>query len=1160
MDEPRAQVIALYGRERERAVVRRLVADACAGRGGALLVRGEAGIGKTALLRYALGHARRGSAGPATVCCTGIESEVTLAFSGLQQLLTPLLHHADALPEPQRAALHGALGLAAHPATDLMVCGATLALLELAARDRPLLLAVDDLQWLDPATQTVVLYAARRLPGLGAPVAALIAVRDDGGGYGDGAGAGTSYADVAVAPVDATGRSPAAPFGAVGGASFGAAGGALFGTADNDPFGTAGGALFGAPPIAPPGSPPAVLRGAPVDGRPASGGTAAPPGVGALAALDLRGLAAADAAALLAEHGRALSGPELAALLDATGGNPLALIELAAPHTEARPEAQAGPDKAAITAEDATDGTPTDRTPHARARTDHAQARTDRRRARTDRPHTRTDPAAAPRTGSVGGRTPWEPEGAGARLPGARLRAAFTDRVRRLPAAERTLLLVAAADDGGCTDVVLAAAARLQVPRAALNSVEQAGLLHVEGAALRFRHPLVRSCLYADAPFLERRAAHLAIAEEWADRAAPHRPADGRAQHPGVPPGDPAAGHLAHWHRALAATGPDEALAAALERDAGEFAARGGLAAVAAALARAAELSQTPQGRERRLAEAAHAAWKSGRADTARRLVATSAVGPAATAAGPDGEPPALVRLRGLLAHAGGPQDAAHDELVRAADALAGRSPAGAAALLFMACDAAEHAGLDAAARRCALRIATLDGAPGYHRYGRWLAASLAGDTAASGADPWQLLRQAPQELGTSSAHRLLWPLAITRDGPAPRLAWEFAEAAGASLRASGTLALLALPLVWQAGLAYDIGRVGEGRELAAEAVRLGRDMDQPVRRADALAVLARFAALAGEDEDCAAYAREALALALPLRNRAAAAEARWALASAALARGAYGEADEHLTDVHRPHSPYAHSRIARRSTADLVEARLAGGDRAGAERLAAEFLAWAGRSGLAWARADADRCRLLGAAPMGPPAVRAEPRSETEPVWQCGPQPALDTAPAEPRPMPMPRSELVSETETELETVPRSGPVSGSQSDHPYVRARHALARGEQLRRARRPAQARPALREAADLFAALGAAPWQERAAGQLRAAGGAVRRRAADAPGRLTEQEARVARLAARGLTNREIAARLTMSPRTVGYHLYKIFPKLGVTARGQLRDLPALRGDG
>lgn len=130
-----------------------------------------------------------------------------------------------------------------------------------------------------------------------------------------------------------------------------------------------------------------------------------------------------------------------------------------------------------------------------------------------------------------------------------------------------------------------------------------------------------------------------------------------------------------------------------------------------------------------------------------------------------------------------------------------------------------------------------------------------------------------------------------------------------------------------------------------------------------------------------------------------------------------------------------------------------------------------------------------------------------------------------------------------------------------PFERARTALLHGEWLRRNQHRAAARTHLRTAVDLFEELGATPWAERARSELRATGETPHTAPSDAARVLTSQELRVVRLAARGLSNRDIGARLFLSPRTVGYHLYKSFPKLGVTTRAQLArlDLPSPESD-
>jgi DNA-binding CsgD family transcriptional regulator len=121
-----------------------------------------------------------------------------------------------------------------------------------------------------------------------------------------------------------------------------------------------------------------------------------------------------------------------------------------------------------------------------------------------------------------------------------------------------------------------------------------------------------------------------------------------------------------------------------------------------------------------------------------------------------------------------------------------------------------------------------------------------------------------------------------------------------------------------------------------------------------------------------------------------------------------------------------------------------------------------------------------------------------------------------------------------------------------PFEHARVRLAYGMRLRRLRRYSSARLQLSTAADLFAGLGAGPWARRARSELRAAGTAVHHSTTAGPAPLSAQERLVAELAAKGLTNKEIAKRLCLSPRTVGAHLYRLFPKLGITSRAGLHD--------
>ena len=165
---------ALVDRQRERQALDGLMGDLRSGRGRALVVRGEAGVGKSALLEYAAGAADMRVARAA-----GVESEIELAFAGLHQLCAPLLDRLEGLPVPQRDALGTAFGLRAGGAPDRFLVGlAVLTLLSEAAGERPLLCLVDDAQWLDRASAQVLGFVARRL--LANPVGLLFAARDPG--------------------------------------------------------------------------------------------------------------------------------------------------------------------------------------------------------------------------------------------------------------------------------------------------------------------------------------------------------------------------------------------------------------------------------------------------------------------------------------------------------------------------------------------------------------------------------------------------------------------------------------------------------------------------------------------------------------------------------------------------------------------------------------------------------------------------------------------------------------------------------------------------------------------------------------------------------------------------------------------------------------------
>ena len=163
----------MLGRQRERAVLDRVVAEARDGHGGVLVVYGEPGVGKTALLDYAI----EAGADFRVARAVGVGGEMELAFAALQQLCSPSLDLMDRLPDPQRDAFQVALGLSAgRPPNPFLVGLAVLSLLSEAAEEQPLLCVVDDAQWLDRASGRVLAFVARRL--LAEKIAMVFAARE----------------------------------------------------------------------------------------------------------------------------------------------------------------------------------------------------------------------------------------------------------------------------------------------------------------------------------------------------------------------------------------------------------------------------------------------------------------------------------------------------------------------------------------------------------------------------------------------------------------------------------------------------------------------------------------------------------------------------------------------------------------------------------------------------------------------------------------------------------------------------------------------------------------------------------------------------------------------------------------------------------------------
>ncbi|MFB9234234.1 LuxR C-terminal-related transcriptional regulator [Plantactinospora siamensis] len=638
-----------------------------------------------------------------------------------------------------------------------------------------------------------------------------------------------------------------------------------------------------------------------------------------------------------------------------------------------------------------------------------------------------------------------------------RLLAAFAGQVDRLPPRTRTVLLVAATEPAGDLTVLLGAAAALGAGPADLRAAEEARLVEVTGQRVRFRHPLVRAAVYRAAALAERLGTHRALAgvltaPETADRRA--------------------------WHLAAAATGPAEPVAEALEATADQARDRAGYRAASSAYERAAQLSERPPDRARRLLLAAESGLQAGDPGGAVRL--------AELAAELVPEPAFLARVAGVEGQAWfwqGGHRTAYELLTGGAELDPDRRPA----LLVAAFHPAWYLGepylgdiLDRLAAVdhpvAAFEVAALRGRP----------AALAPTAALAGPHPADQVQLCG--LGFVAG----------QDGETYRLA----AALVARCRADGILGLLPTLLFFQAEAELFAGRHRDAAVSLDEAVRVAEDGGQPLWVSQLQSVRALLAALAGDERRCRDLVGRALAAGEPDTEAAGRPWTEWALGLLDLGYGRVEAALTRLAGLQE--NPYAHLVCARRSVPDLAEAAV----RAGRPELAGPaidgFTGWADRVDQPWARSLGHRCRAL---------VTGAERDYRR---------ALD-----------------------LES-------------RPFERARTELLYGEWLRRARRKAEARTLLERALTVFDGLAAAPWAARARAELAASGVPV----ADRPDRpadravatLTPQELQIARLAARGRSNKDIAAQLFLSPKTVAYHLYKAYPKLGVTSRTELATLP------
>ncbi|MET8863906.1 LuxR family transcriptional regulator [Nonomuraea sp. NPDC004580] len=650
-----------------------------------------------------------------------------------------------------------------------------------------------------------------------------------------------------------------------------------------------------------------------------------------------------------------------------------------------------------------------------------------------------------------------------------RLERIYADQLQFLPeATRRSLLLLAAAD---ATDVRTASKGLPEADDKAWTPAEQAGLVRQDGARITFRHPLVRSAVYHAASFDERRQAHLALAElsEEPDRRA--------------------------WHLAAATIRPDAEVSDALRQTADRARRRGGYAAAAAALERAAELSPHPADRAGLLAEAAAMAVFTGQLGWVERLAAEVAR---------HSDDPALIG----------------DAWLATGRLMALRSNHAAAfALLTRVADEHPSKAMDALAAAAVVRYYSGEESQ-RQRIERLLSASpdgalTGGSLPDSGLRVWVEAVSDPHGAGARFVPALPGLIAEATGDPGRLtalaiVAWILDQTALAARtfdeaydrwQAGGALpAGLGSAVGW----AYlEQGRWAEARTVAAEIAATATTAGLDHAEACVHALDATVLALRGDADGARRGAERALALVDPLESRSIAVSARRALGFAAVAEGDYETAYAQFRSAFTAEGEPVHYHVSPTVLAELAAAAVRRGRR---EEAAGLLERAASRPGLSVRiRALLDRGRALLAEPD-----HAEPYFLAALADEAGEQ-------------------------------------------WPFERAQTRLDYGEWLRRRRRIAEARPLLTSALETFRRLGARPWIERAEAELRAAGVEATR---TAPGALTElspQQQQIVRLAARGLTNREIGDKLYLSPRTVGSHLYRVFPKLGITARSQLRDV-------
>ena len=551
------------------------------------------------------------------------------------------------------------------------------------------------------------------------------------------------------------------------------------------------------------------------------------------------------------------------------------------------------------------------------------------------------------------------------------------------------------------------------------------------------------------------------------------------------------------WHRAAAAIAPDEEAAAELERTADRARTRGGPAAAARALERAAELGAERRGE--RLLAAAGAAVNAGRVQHATSLLVRA-----------EAELDDLVsraeaaRLRGELEIVAGRPGASHAAILAAARAVADVEPRAAFDLLGIAMESAAMGGYPDHLVEVTSLAADIEPEPGSERQAvaslllRGFGSLFAGDPESAAPLIEEALVRAE---ALQDPRQVLWAAAGGVFIGDRSRALRALDRAVALARERSAIGFLPHILGLRANLALWDGRLPEAGADADEAARLAADIGAENARALPLTSVAWLTGLRGDEEQCRRIADEVLALAIDRGLALPAASATWALAQLDLALGRFDEALVRLLALEEIRPGFGHPMVPLMTSWDRVEAAVRCERPDVAERSIERFAPWAAATPVGWADVVLADCRALTAPP--------------------------------------------DEAEAHFEAA-----VEGLAGARPLDRARVHLHYGEHLRRERRRIDARVHLRSALEGFERLGAVPWAERARRELRATGETARRRDISPLAELTPQELQVARLVGEGATNKAVAAQLFVSPKTVEYHLRKVFAKLGIASRSEL----------